>query len=219
MNLSTNASSKSTILDHIDKISVPGDVFTEPANEYWALLCLREGLSFLNHQVAKCEDIVKQQYPPSQIKLACFGNHPLLECIPQTLITCAFHWYAISACQYVRTVGMIAYKKNSCVNDYISRVIPEILSFRDKVAAHFAWTKSDSRDNKAERMISIMPQLTFQDDSFFVASWMLTSKSSKETTNSETIKPWSITKMHECLCNRYWPTEATKNITNENSST
>lgn len=172
---------KSTILDHIDGIKVMGDVFSEPANEYWALLWLREGLRFLNCQVAKCEDSVRQRYNSSQIKIFCYGNDPLLRDIPKTLLTCAFHWYAISACQYVRTVGMIAYKEISDVKGYIEKVIPEVLSFRDKVAAHFAWTKSDSRDNKAERMISIMPQITLQDDSFFVGSWKLTSKSSGET--------------------------------------
>ena len=51
MNLSTNASSKSTILDHIDNFSVSGDVFSKPVNEYWALICLQKGLSFLNHQI------------------------------------------------------------------------------------------------------------------------------------------------------------------------
>jgi len=203
-----NSSIKFSILDHIDGIKVRGDMFSKPANEYWALLCLREGLRFLKCQVAKCEDNARQRYNSSQIKLLCFGNDPLLAGIPQTLLTCAFHWYAISACQYVRTVGMIAYKKNSCVNGYIEKVIPEVLSFRNKVAAHFAWTKNDNRDNKAERMISIMPQLTFRDNSFFVGSWKLTSKSDKKTTNSDAIKPWSVTKTHECLCKRYWPTEA-----------
>ena len=91
MNLSTNASSKSTILDYIDNFSVAGDVFSKPANEYWALICLQKGLSFLNHQVAKCEEDIKQQYDPSKIKIFCFGNDPLLAGIPQTLLTCAFH--------------------------------------------------------------------------------------------------------------------------------
>jgi len=36
-----------TILDHIYGIKVPGEVFREPANEYWALLCLRQGLDFM----------------------------------------------------------------------------------------------------------------------------------------------------------------------------
>ncbi|MFC1783833.1 hypothetical protein ACFL02_09660 [Planctomycetota bacterium] len=204
--MSTNASSKSTILDHIDNISVPEDVFSEPANEYWALICVQKGLSFLNHQVAKCEEIVNQRNAPSQIKTTCFGNDPRLEGIPRDLLTCAFHWYAISACQYVRTVGTIEYENDRDVNGYIRKVIPDVLSFRDKVAAHFAWTKSHSSDNKAERMISIMPQLNFQENSFFVGSWKLTNTSSGETTNSEAIKPWSVTKTHECLCNRYWPT-------------
>ena len=206
MNMPTNSSDKSTVMDHINKISVPGDMFSRPANEYWELICLKEGLNFLNNQVAKCEENVKQRYDASKGNLTCFGNDPLLAGIPQTLLTCAFHWYAISACQYVRTVGMIAYTDVRKVNSYIREVIPDVLSFRDKVAAHYAWTKRHSNDNKAERMISIMPQITMQNGYFFAGSWKLTCKSSGETTNSEAIKSWSITKIHECLCNRYWPT-------------
>lgn len=200
--------SQHTILDHIDNITVPGSVFKNPVNEYWALICLWEGMSFLYHQAKRCDEALRSRVNPDDtIKYMSMGNLPEFHDIPKALLTCAFHWYAISACQYVRTVGMIAYKEIGDVNDYIRKVIPEVLSFRDKVAAHFAWTKSDSRDNKAERMISIMPQITFQDDSFFVGSWKLTSKSSGEATNSEAIKPWSVTKTHEYLCNRYWPTE------------
>ena len=209
MNLSTNASS--TILDHIDNFSVSGDVFSEPANEYWALICLKEGLRFLNHQVAKCEEIVKQRYDPSKIKLTCFGNDTLLANVPQHLLTCWFHWYAISACQYVRTIGMIEHKgEYSKIDNYVKKVIPEVLSFRNKVAAHFAWTtrpRKKDKNDKAERMISIMPPLTFDNDSFFAGSMTLTNTSSGKTTSSEAIQPWSVTKTHECLCRRYWPTK------------
>ncbi len=36
-----------TVLDYVDNIEVPGDVFRKPSNEYWALVCLRQGLEFL----------------------------------------------------------------------------------------------------------------------------------------------------------------------------
>lgn len=201
--------SELTILDYIDEISVPGDVFSKPANEYWALACLREGLRFLNRQVAKCEENVGHRYN-SQIKLVAFGSDPLFTGIPQTLLTCAFDWYAISACQYVRTVGTIAYQQDDTRPDpvsYVRTVIPEVLAFRNKVAAHFAWTMKNKRDNRAERKVSVMPQLTFQDGHFFVGSWKLHDRSSGETSTSEHIKPWSVTTVHERMCKRYWPSE------------
>jgi hypothetical protein len=42
-----------TVLDHIDNITVAGNVFERPVNEYWALTCLRDGLEFLNRQAVR----------------------------------------------------------------------------------------------------------------------------------------------------------------------
>ncbi len=42
-----------TVLDHIDNIVVPGDVFAEPVNEYWALVWLREGMEYLGATIGR----------------------------------------------------------------------------------------------------------------------------------------------------------------------
>ena len=103
-----------TILDHVENISVMGDVFSPPANEYWALVCLRDGLEFLCRQVEQCEKVVHDRVnPDGKLRVLFEGNAPKLKGVPQGLLTCAFHWYAISACQYVRTVGAIAYRQDS----------------------------------------------------------------------------------------------------------
>ena len=103
-------SSDFTILDYVDEIKVSGNVFAEPANEYWALICLREGLNSLFHIVAKYEGIVNNRLKSKgRHNVWIIGNAPTLEGIPLGLLTCMFHWYAISACQYVKTVGAIAY--------------------------------------------------------------------------------------------------------------
>jgi hypothetical protein len=44
-----------TVLDYIDNITVPGNVFHEPANEYWALICFQHGMEFLYHQAHRCD--------------------------------------------------------------------------------------------------------------------------------------------------------------------
>ena len=198
-----------TILDHIDNISVPGDVFSKPTNEFWALICLKYGLSFLYQQVIRIDKITQSKLnPKNKMKYAGFGNLPGIEDIPKTLLTCSFHWYAVSACQYVRTVGAIAFKQDNSrplPPKYVKAVIPEVLAFRDKVAAHFAWTSKNSQDNDAERLASIIPPLSFVEDSWYVGAMQIAMSKGGELTTSESIRPWSIAKIHNEMARRYWP--------------
>ena len=91
--MKNDSSVKFTALDYIDEIRVPGDVFSEPANEYWALVSLRDGLNFLYRQAAQCNEAVSQRLDP-KVQHMITGNNPILAGIPQGLLTCAFHWYA-----------------------------------------------------------------------------------------------------------------------------
>ena len=188
---------------------MPGDVFHEPANEYWALICLQHGMEFLYRQASHCDLAVKQRVNPNNdVNFFGSGNFPAFDCVPKTLLTCSFHWYAISACQYVKTVGAIAYRLDSnrpMPNEYAKRVIPSVSVFRDKVAAHFSWTTENRRDNDAERLASILPPLTFQNDSFHVGGWTVALRRGDKSSQSDAIKPWSLCKVHEELRKRYWP--------------
>ena len=200
---------QTTILDHIDNISVPGDVFSEPANEYWALICLRDGIEFLYRQVVQIDKITQSRLnPEGKMKYVAYGNVPGTEDLPKPLLTCSFHWYAVSACQYVRTVGAIAYKQDNSrpiPPKYVEAVIPEVLAFRDKVAAHFAWTSKHSQDNDAERLASIIPPLSFVEDSWHVGAMQVATSKGGKLNTSESIKPWSIPKVHNKMARRYWP--------------
>jgi hypothetical protein len=124
------------------------------------------------------------------------------------LLTCAFHWYAVSACQYVRTVRAISYRhdpRRPIPPEYVNAVLPEVLAFRDKVAAHFAFSTQNSRDNDAERLASVLPPLTFVDDSFHVGAFTVSIRNAGKASTSDTMQPWSICKVHEQLRRRYWP--------------
>jgi hypothetical protein len=157
-----------TTLDYIDNITVPGDVFRQPMNEYWALLCLRDGMEFLYRQALKADNAVNSTLPKG-VRVSASGSFPAFENLPRTLLTCGFHWYAVSACNYMRTVGAIARQLDSTrpmPHDYASSILPEVVAFRDKVAAHFAWSTANERDNDAERLASIIPPLSFEIDSF-----------------------------------------------------
>lgn len=209
--MATETDTTVTILDHIDYITVPGKVFCEPANEYFALKCLQDGMEFLYHQALFCDNAVRQKVNPGgKLRVSGGGNLAEFNHIPITLLTCAFHWYAISACQYVKTVGAIACKldpNRPLPGEYTGNIIPEVVAFRDKVAAHFAWSTKNKQDNDAERLISILPPLTFMDDSFFVGGMTAAVRHNGKASNSGVIKPWSLCKVHEALRERYWPQE------------
>ncbi len=205
---------KITILDHIDNITVLGDVFSEPSNEFWALICLRQGLDFLYQQVTKLDKITQSRLnPDGKKKFVSWGNVPGTEDLPTPLLTCSFHWYAVSACQYVRTVGAIACKQDNTrplPPKYVEAVIPEVLAFRDKVAAHFAWSSKHSQDNEAERLASIIPPLSFVEDSWHVCVMQVAKSNGGKLSTSESLKPWSIANVHIELAKRYWPAQCPK---------
>lgn len=207
--MTTKCSNEFTVLDYVEGIKVPGDVFAKPANEYWALVFLRDGMKFLHRQAVRCDEVVRGQInPDGKLKIISCGNLPELSSVPQGLLTCAFHWYAIAACQYVRTVGAIALRQDSTrsrPDEYANSVIPEVVAFRDKVAAHFAWTTKNKQDNEAERLASIIPPLTFINDSFYVGAQTVTIRSGGRKSNSTDIKPWSISGIHKRMSDRYWP--------------
>jgi len=199
----------STVLDHINGITVPGRPFDEPANEYWALLSLWEGMCFLHAQVERCEEAARAGFnPDGNLKVFAGGNLPQLQRLPMRLLTCSFQWYAISACQYVRTVGSIACKEDQSRPKplkYAMAVIPEVVVYRDKVAAHYAWTTKNKNDNDAERIASIVPQISFVNDRLVAGASTVTLKKAGKRSRSDAIVPWSLTVVHARLCERYWP--------------
>ncbi|MEX1098002.1 MAG: hypothetical protein WED34_18310 [Planctomycetales bacterium] len=211
---------RSTVLDHFDGIVVPGDVFSKPANEFWALVCLWSGMEYLYRQCVKCDETVRQRLnPDGKFMISGFGNLPGTEDVPKALLTCAFHWYAISACQYVRTVGAIAHRHDSDrprPREYVDSVIPEVVAFRDKVAAHFAWTTENKKDNEAERAASVLPPLAFVNDAYHVGANVLHVRRAGKSSDSKSISPWSLSRVHERLRQRYWPEAASSE---ERSST
>jgi hypothetical protein len=195
-----------TTLDHIDNIAVPGTPFKEPANEYFALVCLYQGMEFLYRQAKRIDDGVNQHLG-KDVQFFGSGSAPLFDGIPKPLLTCSFHWYAVSLCNYVRTIGAIAYRQDSTRPlpfEYAKSVIPEVVAFRDKVAAHFAWSTESARDTDADRLASILPPLTWSADSFYVGEMQIYLKRSGKSSTSA-MKPWSLCKVHDTLRPRYWP--------------
>jgi hypothetical protein len=123
----------------------------------------------------------------------------------------AFDWYAVSACRYVRLVGQIAYRLDSARpigREYSKAVIPDVETYRDKVAAHFAWSTENNRDNPAERIVSVLPNVIFNRDTYWASGMVLYRRSGESSSSSDEMRPWSISKTHEELRRRYAPDES-----------
>jgi hypothetical protein len=205
--MSVESKTAVTVLDHIDNITVPGIPFKEPANEYFALVCLYQGMEFLYRQAKRIDDGVNQHLDKG-VQFFGNGSAPFFDGVPKPLLTCSFHWYAVSCCNYVRTIGAIAHRQDSTrplPYEYAKNVIPEVIAFRDKVAAHFAWSTESGRDNDADRLASVIPPLTWWEDSFYVGMMQIHLRRSGKSSTSDAIKPWSLCKVHDALRPRYWP--------------
>jgi len=205
--------SRDTVLDHVENITVPDNVFAEPANEFWALVCFWHGMELLYHQAKKFDALAASRLGAGPgYRVVGMGNLPQLSDMPKSLLTVSFHWYAISACQYARVVGAIArdQKKFRWAKslDYVKEVIPEVLVFRNKVAAHLIGAEDDARDNDAERLASYLPSLHWGGDSFYVGASVVQTVRNGTASTSTAIKPWSLCKVHEQLRDRYWPDRA-----------
>ena len=114
------------ILDYIDNIQLSDDRVKAYYNELHSLGYLAQGLSFLYEQVQRLEAKVIEQIPSNQ-KVFLFGNAPVLSSVPRSLVACAFHWYAVTVCNYVRMVGWLAAGGDSTkADDYVRRVLPAV---------------------------------------------------------------------------------------------
>jgi hypothetical protein len=121
----------------------------------------------------------------------------------------------------MRTVGAIARQIDPSrpkPHVYACAILPEVVAFRDKVAAHFAWSTKNKQDNAAERLASILPPLSFEDDSFCVGAMQIGLSGSGNSSNSKSIGMWSLRKVHDSLRLRYWPELVPKTEAGEETS-
>jgi len=134
--------------------------------------------------------------------------------IPLGLVECAFHWYAVTICNYVKLVGWLASLdsvgkagRGKFINEYINEVVPTVKVFRDKIAAHFALSAEDprGRDNPAEKRVSMHPSLSLQNGVVYVTPLVFHTGPSdgKAESESDSLQPWSLTKVHAELVERY----------------
>ena len=195
-------------LDYVDRLELQDEDLERYFNEIRSLNYLSQGLSFLDAQVQKIEATVIEKLPKN-LQVSVFGNHPDLAEVPQDLIACAFHWYSVTACNYVKLIGWMADERDSYqASEYVRQVLPEVHVWRNKIGAHFARINPRKEDTPADLAQSVMFPISFFDDAFYSNQLKLTIRSKNQTTSSRNDMTWSLTGVHRQLTLRYWPNQA-----------
>ena len=215
------------ILDYIDGLELHDEDLGRYSNELGSLGYLSTGLSYLNAQVRNAETEVLSRVPQNE-SVFVFGKGPPLGGAPQELVACAFHWYSVTACNYVRLVGWLGSGGDDReARAYLKRVLPEVTRWRNKVGAHFAQTDPRRDDSPADLAASIMFPISFDEDAFYAGSLTLTLGTSSQAggeateipnwrrrllgglgvkgSRSRTDMRWSLSNTHRQLASRYWP--------------
>ena len=89
------------VIDHIESLELNNDEESKYFNDLHSLQYLSQGLWFLYNQVHKIEAKIAEDIGKDK-KVLMYGNVPELKEISQSLVACAFHWYAVSVCNYVK---------------------------------------------------------------------------------------------------------------------
>ncbi len=191
-------------LDYIDGLELSDSDAAARQNELSSLAYLRQGLQFLNDQVAIIEAEVCRRVDCDRQMVALYGNAPQIRGLPLGFVAMAFHWYAVTACNYVRLIGWLGKGQNpEHARAYVEAVIPTVKTWRDKVAAHFAMTDPRTSDTPASLAASVMFPIGFVDRSFTASPMTLAMKGG----SSGEERRWSLTTVHQELASRYWPSE------------
>jgi hypothetical protein len=191
------------ILDHVEHIELPAAEEEEHYAAIQALARLGEGLFWAYGQVAAEEGLARARAAKDDVRVALVGG--VLDPLPLGLLSCAFQWYAVSACNYAQLVGWLATRDTSSAKEYVRGVMPRLLNYRNKIAAHFAMT-DPRRDNEADLVASVMTQIIFAHGRLCAAALSVTvdGVDGQEMKASRDFS-WSLALQHERLIPRYWP--------------
>jgi hypothetical protein len=192
-------------LDRLENLVLSDEQQSRFLNEVQRLKQLNQGLNFLYKFV---RDVEQGYQSKPGMRVFSFGNIPGYVETPRELILCAFHWYSVSLSNFCRLIGRLGHViKAQGFEDkghsYYKKVCGPVKVYRDKVAAHFAFSYPSEFDNRADLSLSTMDDLVLVDGRFTVGVWLLTKSGSSGTIRSSHDYQWSLTSYHEELGRRY----------------
>ena len=189
------------ILDYIDNLSVSDDDADLGVYAKSALARLAEGLFWLNHEMNRIEKVARARARKKDIRIALggevFGN------IPAGQISSAFQWYAVSSFNYAQLVGWLVYRNSKQAKDYVTRVIPNLSRYRNKVAAHFGVTDPRNDDSLASLTAGLITNVAYAEGRFYIGGFSPKTMNGQEVAASN-LPAWSLTYVHQELVKRFW---------------
>lgn len=200
---------KATI-DYIDNIVVSAQDHHNIIN---TLDSLNSGLFHLAYAVRKTEIEAWEESDKATLKFSTdFGNNLEL------FLSCLFDWFSISLISYMQMVKLmqmmethawsmqdlkqktIQKQLRASYKPYFNRIAPEVLQWRNKIAAHRS--AADPRSDSLSTIVySTIPPVTYQTPYYGVGYLKLSM--TREGTSD--FRSWSLTEKYEELIPRYWP--------------
>lgn len=187
------------ILDHLTGFELSGVAAQKNHYSLMALARLAHGMFWLNREVLKIEQQTRSEAVSQDVLV-----DPTVDADWMGFVSCAFQWYAVSACNYVQLVGWLKTGSTPGAKAYVKGVIPRLVQYRHKVAAHPAVTEPRG-DNEADLVASVLTQVIYAHGRFLAGALTLEVKSGKDWTRASGDNNWSLTLAHERLSKRYWP--------------
>lgn len=198
-------------LDFIDGIEL--DDSNPPVANYQALRASFVGIHALANLVREAEN-----HYIGNDEHAHLTTHLLMSNAPPILPS-AFNWFSLSLVNYLRLVALIqkmtaegwtlqdlstdANRRKTVsahCRDYVKNVVPEIYTWRNKVAAHFAATDPYESDNLGTLAQSVMGMVEWMSSRYYVGSVSFGTGGQLST-----LPKWSVTETFEALAPRLWP--------------
>lgn len=207
------------ILDGVENLLIDP---AKHANEVRTLQMLQQGLMSLATGIKRREH--RYAEIAKTMKFSFFGGTTDEEVADLNLVSCIFHWFGVSVCNYARLVGFIrGLEKNqftrtdlktpaafkgisSAVKTYVESIpeLAQVLVWRNKVGGHFAITDPRSDDNIATLNMSVMFQVSLENGVYVVGGYSLTQGNSTAS-HTSAIPMWSVSQVFESLIPRFWP--------------
>lgn len=191
-------------LDHIENFEISENEIDDSYEALMAIDRLGEGMFWAYDQVERLEHIAVRRARKGNVKYCLVGE--ILGDFPHGALSCLFQWYAVSACNYAQLVGWLHTKDPKAAKQYVKRVMPTVLGYRNKVAAHLAITSPRAEDNVADLAASLLTQIAYGEGRLLAGAIRQRVPDGQELIGPTRNLSWSLTGVHTALKKRYWPT-------------
>lgn len=191
-------------------------------NELTTLRTLAMGLNQLYIQVAEIELPIRKYEEEHRKRVFSFGlEHFGFPQESERLVSCYFHWFGVSICNYIRLVGFVdgvarglidrtqigdsSQKKfvRAHCDTYVKSIaaIQPVLHWRNKAYAHFALTAPYNEDSPALLDVSTMSIVSYSRGRIRSGNGIIFSQNDDEVAMPD----WSLTEVYEDLSQQFWP--------------